>query len=311
MDSPLYQNARLNDEEFRQKAHTLQYMPRWMRFAYSWVCNLSCYHCFQKETRRRKECLPQRFMTEILQLGRFYQVLHLFGGEPFLYPPALAMLENPPNPHCRFFMATNGTLLQEKHFEQLERVKLGMIAVSLDAATPESYDLLRRKGYWPRVMETLRRLSLLKKKKDFLLVLTITMNSLNFDEIERFVELGLSFDAEPLFNLVCNSKESLSFQKKYLHFSPSQFAIMTEQIERSLPKVKARGFRDSALSLEHLKGTLEYHRRNENCLPLYSIRKKLKRIFRTLPSGFQEWLRKKYAATFKARSPGVDSPPAV
>ena len=46
-DSPQKSNAELNEKEYNSGAIALESMPRWLRFTYSYACNLDCYHCYQ------------------------------------------------------------------------------------------------------------------------------------------------------------------------------------------------------------------------------------------------------------------------
>ncbi|MFC1745530.1 radical SAM protein [Candidatus Riflebacteria bacterium] len=291
-ETSLFQNAQKNEEEFKAKKLVLQSKPRWMRFAYSWVCNLACYHCYQLDIRKKDVKLPDAFIEKVYELSELYQVLYFYGGEPFMYKPTVSLMQKQTNPFCRYFFVTNATVLTEEHFQLLENLNIGMFAISLDAATEESYELLRKKGLWSRVMQNLQRIAELKKKNEFTLTISMTVNNKNASEIERFVDLGLKYGAEPLFILVCNTKSELKFQKEYLNFSEKTFAEIFKQIENSLAKVDKQGWRDSFLSLKHLQTRLEYHRKSENNLVKFSLKQKLKSIFYLLPRSLQDSIRK-------------------
>ena len=66
-------------------------------------------------------------------------------------------------------------------------------------------------------MENLKRISKLRERKRFVFQISMTVNSVNCHQIEKFVDLGLSIDAEPLLLLVSNPFETGEFQINYLH----------------------------------------------------------------------------------------------
>lgn len=288
-------NAERNDEEFRQGLLTLSSLPRWMRFAYSYACNLDCYHCYQRDDATQKLALPDAFMEQVRRLAKVFQVIFPFGGEPFLFKPVTAFLDEVEvDGGCRYFFVTNATLLDDRVFGMLERHKLGMIAVSLDAADAQTFDDLRKRGRkadWNEVMANLGRLRELRDRKGFTFTVSMTVNARNHDQIERFVDLGLAHDAEPLLILVTNPYQTYAFQQSYLRFSREQLAVMFAQIERSLPKVRARGFKEAETFLRQLKACLEEHASASNSLGTFAARKAARRLFNLLPDGVREPVR--------------------
>ncbi len=292
---PARTNAELNQDEFDQGALTLESLPRWMRFTYSFACNLDCYHCFQREDATQNQKLPQSFLDEVTRLARVFQVIFPFGGEPFLFKPILKFLaETDTDPGCRYFFVTNATLLDEKIFALLRQKKLGLIAVSLDAANAATFDDLRKRGRkaeWSVVMDNLEQLQVLKREQGFTFTVSMTVNSRNYDQIERFIDLALSVDAEPLVSLVANPYETYAFQKEFLHFERRQFAVMFEQIDRSLPKLQRRRFTEAEAFLRQLSACLREHRAGANALAYFAIRKASRTVFHKLPLALRRPIR--------------------
>ena len=64
------QNAELNEQEFADGKTVLESDPRWLRFTYSYACNLDCYHCYQREDAKMRIKLPDGFMAELPDLAR-------------------------------------------------------------------------------------------------------------------------------------------------------------------------------------------------------------------------------------------------
>ncbi|MEO0034375.1 MAG: hypothetical protein RLZZ501_398, partial [Pseudomonadota bacterium] len=194
--------------------------------------------------------------------------------------------QTPVDPGCRYFFVTNATLLNDRVFGMLERHRLGMIAVSLDAADGPTFDELRRRGRqadWEALLANLARLRDLRRRKGFVFTLSMTVNRRNHDQIGRFVDLALGFDAEPLLLLVTNPYQTAAFQRDFLHFTPEQFATMEAQIAAALPKVRARGLHEAETFLAELRRCLASHRAGANSPLLFALRKAARRGLDLLP----------------------------
>jgi len=295
-DGEQRKNAVLNEEEFRTGQTELQSSPRWLRFTYSYACNLDCYHCYQREDAKMRIKLPQHFMEEIPEYAAMAQIVMPFGGEPFYFSPVIDFLEkHNANLETRFYFITNATLLTDKVYATISRLPISTMAASLDAATAESFDVLRVRGRnanFQTVIDNLERLQDLKKQKDFTFTISMTVNAVNYDEVDKFVDLALSYDAEPLLLLVANPYQETGFQDQYLTFTPEQFETMFAAIERSLPKVQARGFEDAEIFLKQFRRALKQHRDTDNNPGRFRAKNVARKAFYFLPEQLQTPIRK-------------------
>ena len=297
------QNAELNEQEFSEEKTELESWPRWLRFTYSYACNLDCYHCYQREDAKMRVKLPEQFMAELPKYSSKAQVIMPFGGEPFYFKPVLEYLSgHNANLETRFYFITNATLLTDRVHEIIERVPITCVAASLDAATAESFEALRVRGRnadWQSAIDNLKRLGEMKQHKDFTFTLSMTVSTVNCHEVEDFVDLALGLGAEPLMLLVANPYQQLDFQKKYLTFTDSQFEEMFRAIERCLPKVQAQGFKDSETCLNQLRTVLMQHRDGDNIPARFLAKNVARKAFHLLPEQLQIPVRK---AVQKART---------
>lgn len=293
---PARANAALNDAEYGQGLLELKSLPRWMRYTWSYACNLDCYHCYQREDATQKVKLSDSFMDQVRKLAPVFQVVFPFGGEPFLFKPVTEFMETVElDPGCRYFLVTNATLLTDKTFELLRRLNVGLMAVSLDAANGQSFDLLRKRGRtadWDQVMANLRRLQQLKHEKGFVFTVSMTVNKVNHAEIRDFVALALDHDAEPILSLVTNPYQTYSFQKEFLAFTPEEMATMQEQIAEVLPKVRERGWREGESALVTLRGHLRQHGRVDNSPFFYVAKRFARAVYHRLPRPAQTLVRR-------------------
>ena len=289
-------NAVLNEEEYTAGQTILGSIPRWFRFTYSYACNLDCYHCYQREDAKMRVKLPDNFMKEVKEYATKTQVIFPFGGEPFFFRPVVQMLEqHDANLETRFHFITNATLLTDRIYDTIERLPISSIGASLDAATEESFMQLRVRGRnanWETVLSNLKRLQGLKQRKHFNFTLSMTLNTINSSEIGSFVDLALSFDAEPLIMLVANPYHTTEFQKSYLNFTNAQFEEMYTAIGNSIAKVKAHNFEDAEIFLNQLRDVLIQHRETDNKVSHFRAKKIARKAFQVLPEQLQMPIRR-------------------
>ena len=152
----------------------------WIQVAGS-RCNLECTHCFvssgpENDTHAlmgRHEV--QRRVAEALPLG--VKEFYLTGGEPFLNPELLEILEDTLE-HGPCTVLTNGTLFTERRLERLgelgDRARYALeIRVSLDGARAEEHDRFRGAGTFARALDGLRRCT----EHGLLPIVTVTQNT--------------------------------------------------------------------------------------------------------------------------------------
>lgn len=143
--------------------------PRWprrMEFALSNTCNLQCVMCngeWSSAIRGQREGLAplpkvygERFFEELVEFLPHLDHAQFAGGEPFLGAEALRVmemlcdLEQPP----KTTIITNGTQLTPRVRRILERLQPRLM-VSIDGATPETYDAIRVGSHLPDVLDNL------------------------------------------------------------------------------------------------------------------------------------------------------------
>jgi len=252
-DTPLATNASLNEEEIRTGKEILKSKPRWMRFAISYRCNYNCYHCYQKDDRKKNITLPAKFITDLKGLAQYYQFLYIFGGEPTIFPEFSGLINlADENPFMLFGMVTNASLIH-KYIELIKKVKWAFIAVSLDAASSGMYKELRKASNWEQVNKNIIMLAELRKDQRYEFNLGMTVNSKNCRELYDFVRLSDRYGATPKINLVVNP-DGMSFFMKYLWFSNQKRKDILAQIERILQDFS---YSDGATGLNILKNQFD------------------------------------------------------
>ncbi len=139
--------------------------PRHLLIETTTRCNLRCRQCAR---------LVDKYALADMEMETFYRLRPLFPhlrevalyghGETFLYKHFFEMLEELKKHDIFVYVTTNGTLLTEETAERFVVLKLDRLSFSLDAATPELFNDIRRGADFEAIIENIRRLNALKKR---------------------------------------------------------------------------------------------------------------------------------------------------
>lgn len=217
-----------------------------MDIALSEYCNLKCQMC-----RRPSEALfmdaerCKRVMTEAVEVGVEY--LSFSGGEPFVHPKIIELLEHAFSLGAKVQMVSNGTLIREKHLDLLSQ--LDCLTISIDGTEKAHDHIRRREGTYQRSLKTLR---LLAEKSSVTWGTNTVMQRDNydclFDSFRVIQDIGGFKYAYCGFSHVEVVPETVDLQ-----MSPEQQAIANEQIRRIEQECKKTNtwFNDREMLLEH------------------------------------------------------------
>ena len=142
--------------------------PRQIEFSISNTCNLQCVMCdgsYSSAIRAHRERRPPlaRLYTETFIRSMQPYLDHLdqakfLGGEPFLVTEHFQiwdmMIEGDRAPVCH--VTTNGSQCSKTVLRYLERLRFAF-AISLDAATRDTYEAIRVGASWDEVLSNCRR----------------------------------------------------------------------------------------------------------------------------------------------------------
>lgn len=170
---------------------TYPILPDHLALEVSYACNLRCMMC-----PRTFEGVPQEVLTPDLfervkpWLSRF-KYIHLTGyGEPLMSPHLLDYVHAVRQAGSRPVITTNGLLLKGKLARRLLEERIDCISVSIDAGTPETYEAVRGKGTFLKLLETLRTFRALKDEiyPDAFMVWVFILMKSNYREFPQAVE---------------------------------------------------------------------------------------------------------------------------
>jgi sulfatase maturation enzyme AslB (radical SAM superfamily) len=177
----------------------LAWGPKHLALLYDRTCNLSCPSCRTSiivatpQERAAFQVILERVIRPAL--GSL-KVLEIAGGEVLASShlrSVIASIERQENPDLRVAIVTNGTLFDRDAWRALQNVHgiVHLIYVSLDAATKETFEELRRGGQWERTSANLEFISSLRREGEIEeLGIQFVVQARNFREMKEFVRLG-------------------------------------------------------------------------------------------------------------------------
>ncbi|WP_068113027.1 SPASM domain-containing protein [Tropicimonas marinistellae] len=198
----------------RTEATELDAMPERLVLSHDKSCNLSCPSCrselviARKAEQKRLNALADRVLFPLMGQARRLRMTGSgdpFGSAHFQY--VMRRLKDLDNPDLKVDLQTNGVLLTPALWDRLGlEGRVEQMLVSSDAATPETYAILRRGATFEQLMRALTFIAELRREnriRNFRL--DFVVQALNFREMPAFVELAQSLRCDGVkFQMIRN-----------------------------------------------------------------------------------------------------------
>lgn len=144
----------LSVQRFKKRLSQGEYFPPFLYISIINSCNLRCQGCWvdvaAKQSRIDLEALD-RTITEAKEAGNSF--FGLLGGEPFVHPELIQVLER--HPDCYFQIFTNGQLITKEIAKELHRVGNATPLISVEGTEIISDERRGRKNVLTRTLEGL------------------------------------------------------------------------------------------------------------------------------------------------------------
>lgn len=159
----------------------------------TYACNLTCIHCLSDAGKKRAGELTTEQCRHVIDAASAMKVFqfNIGGGEPFMRPDFLDLMDYAHSKEMVTCISTNGTLIDDDVSERLDN-RLVYIQVSLDGASSESNDAIRGKGSFAKVMRALECL----RKRDIEVSINCVLTRRSFPELDKMVALAADFGAK-------------------------------------------------------------------------------------------------------------------
>ena len=135
---------------------TVDYMPVKMDYEVSSICNFRCEMCLMSEIagNNRKQMGCDDFRKSLDEQYGLVEVKLQGVGEPLLNPDFFKMVHEAVNRDIWVRTTTNGSLLHlDENYKKMIDERIGEIQISIDGATKQVFEKIRRGSDFDRVVE--------------------------------------------------------------------------------------------------------------------------------------------------------------
>ena len=172
--------------------------PSLMEFELDTTCNLACIMCsseFSSSIRKKLNVKkPAQFIyttSFIDQLEEFIPHLHetrFYGGEPFVIPIHFEIWDRiiRINPNSLIFVQSNGTILNDRIKELLEKGKF-LISLSIDSFVEKTYESIRINSSYKKMIRNFNYFLDYSRQKNLQMTVVICPMRQNWQEIPEIV----------------------------------------------------------------------------------------------------------------------------
>ena len=219
-------------------------LPKFLQIEPVGQCNLRCQMCPIQFRRDGPPYGPPAFMPfdtfqRLLDQFEGLEELHLQGlGEPMMHPRFFDMVEHATTRDIRVSTNSNCTLLTAGRAERCVVSGLQDLHISLDGATAETYERIRVRSRFRRVLDNLHGLIEAKHRlgseTPHLHVVMVVMRQ-NLDELPDLVRLAAGLSIEDIFvQHLCHDfgESTLPTYYRPMHEFVSRQTLLGEDLDR-------------------------------------------------------------------------------
>lgn len=166
-----------------------------------WQCNLSCVFC---SLPRPSAPVSREKVSEILRSlkNRGLLKIHFSGGEAFLHPQIIPIIEDAASLGLQVNLTSNGTLITKEIARKIVDCGVHSISISLDGSNAKTHDRLRGvKGAFKATFKAIRALVKMSKKRPVIRVNTV-VTSRNADDLDSIHALIQSISEKIKWKLI-------------------------------------------------------------------------------------------------------------
>jgi MoaA/NifB/PqqE/SkfB family radical SAM enzyme len=167
--------------------------PSKVVLSYDRSCNLACPSCrsdFYSAPKRQQEDMRHFYGEFVKNVTKDARLIYMDGaGETFASKHSrevLKSLNRKDYPALKFRFLTNGQLFDRRAYEEFDlQGRMERVDISIDAARPETYAIIRKGGELTRLLDNTEFLDSLRQQEGerFLLTFRFVISSLNYREI--------------------------------------------------------------------------------------------------------------------------------
>ena len=214
--------------------------PLFIAWQLNSACNLGCLHCCEEAGHSMPDELTKSealdFCRQIVDLDIPYMAIS--GGEPLLCPHIFDVCQLIRDNNISLKIETNGEFIDVETAKKFAELKMRSVQISLDGATAETHEKLRKRGDWAKAVAACKLLIEYGVNTEIVFVPT----QFNIHEIGEIIELAYSLGvygfytgktmrigrAAKNWDIICPSED------EYARF----FDVLQEKTEKYKGKMK-------------------------------------------------------------------------
>jgi MoaA/NifB/PqqE/SkfB family radical SAM enzyme len=158
-------------------------------------CNLRCSMCGQSWFEGKRTYITNEVLQKFRELYPYLEEVCVFGfGESLVDKRFFQILADIPS-HIRKKYVSNGVLIDRAAAEQMIKLQLNELYISMDAATEETYYFVRGQKVFNRIIQNIQGLMELKKARNSVfpeVALSYTFYRRNLEEFLQYLDLAHS-----------------------------------------------------------------------------------------------------------------------
>ncbi|PKM80978.1 MAG: putative heme d1 biosynthesis radical SAM protein NirJ2 [Firmicutes bacterium HGW-Firmicutes-14] len=158
-------------------------------------CNMYCDHCYRDAGAKAEEELNteegKALLDEIKKAG--FKIMIFSGGEPFMRPDILELVEYSKKLGLITVFGTNGTLITPEIAGKLKEIGVDGVGISLDSLDREKHDTLRRlEGAWDGAVQGMKNC----REAGVPFQIHTTLMDWNWNEAEAITDFAVEMGAK-------------------------------------------------------------------------------------------------------------------
>lgn len=180
------------------------------------TCNLKCEMCIREKIGIPIGNMKFEDFKKILEKLDCLFKIHLSGqGEPFMNKDLFKMIDYANKRGIIINTNTNATLLTKEIIENICKVNMGEIAISIESTKKGIYEKIRKGANFEGVIKNIKELSqkIKEKKKKTIISFAVTILKDNIEEIPEFVKLAKNIGVKKIIFQTLQEKED--YMSKY------------------------------------------------------------------------------------------------
>lgn len=166
-------------------------------------CDLNCKYCFRKNDKSASSDISLTILNHVINIAskRGYKEVQLTGGDPFLHPELLTILDLAIKSGIDVFIETNGMNVSSDVMNEILAItgkKHLKMMISLDSSRKENHEYLRGLGSFEKAIQAIKLLHSLKVPF-YLKRVVNNLNPLGIKDLEEFIGFCSMFSPQYLF----------------------------------------------------------------------------------------------------------------